>query len=142
MVNGSIPVDQTTYKDSSVTEGDTYDYRVKANNIGGDSNYSDILKVVVPPAPVPTAPLNLTVDLVTHDSVKLSWGDSSLETSYEIMRRDNGVGPFNQLGASLSANTVNYVDNTVDPDTFYEYKVVAVNSLDTADSNPVSLTTN
>ncbi len=112
-----------------MTQGETYDYRVKANNIGGDSNYSNVLNVVVPPEPVPTIPLNLTADVVTHVSISLSWDDSSLETSYQVMRRDNDAGSFNPIGSALAADTTTYVDNPLSPFTKYEYQVVAINSL-------------
>ncbi len=76
----------------------------------------------------PTVPENVKVVTVTHDTVELSWDDSEKETSYLVMRRDDGAGSFSEIG-STSVNVTSYVDSPLSALTFYEYKIIADNAV-------------
>jgi len=56
----TVGPDIVTYVDSSVNEGTTYCYRVRASNTAGDSAYSNIAGRLVP-FTIPAAPANLQV---------------------------------------------------------------------------------
>jgi hypothetical protein len=70
-------------------------------------------------------------------TVNLSWNDNSIaETAYLIQRMDNGSGIWNDIGTIASpldqVNTKGarqFADTTVQPNTEYQYRVVAQNTV-------------
>lgn len=79
-----------------------------------------------PGAQAPSAPTALSA-MGASSQVDLSWTDnSSDETGFRVERADSGSGIFASLG-TVSANTTNYADTTIVPDTLYDYRVFAFN---------------
>ncbi len=123
------------YVDTTVAEGNAYDYRVYAVNGPIASGNSNTVSVNLPAALA--APTNLVATLQAGPQVGLTWMDNATnETGFVVQRAVNG-GAFTQL-ATLGANSggvwnpggtgnVNYVDTTVLPGNTYEYRVYAVN---------------
>jgi FtsP/CotA-like multicopper oxidase with cupredoxin domain len=69
-----------------------------------------------------------------------TWGDPKNEIGYRV-ERAVGAGEFTPIATTL-ANATGYSDNTVDPVTTYNYRVVAFNAAgDSASSNIVTVTT-
>ncbi|MCX5852470.1 MAG: hypothetical protein NT072_10535 [Deltaproteobacteria bacterium] len=116
------------YTDTTVTPGNTYDYRVKAVNIAGSSAYSNTALAIVPS--LPAAPTGLTATLQTGLRVLLAWTDNATnETGFVVERALNG-GAFAQIalpGAGAGTGALNYTDTTVTPGNTYDYRVKAVN---------------
>jgi hypothetical protein len=84
---------------------------------------SDPLIVVNPPA----APTNLAAVLAFGPQITLTWTDHATnETGFVVERATNG-GAFAPIG-TVGANVVTYVDNTGQPATTYDYRVMAVNA--------------
>lgn len=108
----------TSYTDSSVTNGTTYYYVVKAANLGGTSNYSSEISTT----PL-AAPSSVTASGTTSQ-VSLSWTSVTGATSYNVYRSTISgnyvaVTPF-------TTATNGYVDTTVTNGLTYYYVVTAV----------------
>ncbi len=117
----------TSYSDTTVETNTTYWYRVRAYNVLGDSPYSNEASVSL--APPSAAPSNLTATPASSSQINLSWTDNSNnETSFKIERSTDGTN-FTQI-AQVLANTTNYRNTGLLPDTTYYYRVRASNPVD------------
>ena len=87
----------------------------------------------------PSAPRNLTVSSLTHDSVTLTWEapEDSVVESYQVLRRflddqefgDNyGYSKFVPIADDISSAETTYTDTSVEPRTRYAYRVKARNA--------------
>lgn len=96
-------------------------------------------------SPAAFSPPNLPADLrafLTHDSsIGLHWKDeSSNEVGFTIYRSVDGH-EWQEI-ATLASNHVNYMDTTVKPDSTYQYRVEAWNSVGSSGyTNPVEIVT-
>ena len=117
----------TTYRDTAVTNGETYYYYIVAVNVAGKSSPTD--EVSAKPQGPPGSPRN--VKAAAGDSyVKLEWiapsddGGSKI-TKYNIYRGTTSGGEtlWKTVGKVLT-----YTDNDVTNDRTYYYQVSAVNS--------------
>ncbi len=105
---------ETTYEDPNVNAGQTYYYKVRAHNVSGLGNFSDIVSFTV--VSTPDAPANLVTALDTSSSggstVILIWdepNDNCFGTPgcyinyYDISRSEDGMSwPFVQVIYSAS----------------------------------------
>jgi FtsP/CotA-like multicopper oxidase with cupredoxin domain/fibronectin type 3 domain-containing protein len=124
----TVGADTTSYLDTAVTAGSTYDYQVAAVNDVGTSAYSNTASVTVvePPAP-PLAPTDLEATLEDTPRVDLVWVDNSTdETGFVIERATDGVN-FSTL-TTVGADTTAYADLAVSGGNTYDYRVAAVNA--------------
>ncbi len=120
----SVGANVTSYIDSTVIQGVSYNYRISAFNIFGQSGYSNVSYVTT----ILPAPTNLDGQLFGGPpySVVLNWQESSTnELGFVIERDTEGLGSFETLD-SVAANVTFYEDtNFVNPvDTFY-YRIYA-----------------
>jgi hypothetical protein len=88
-----------TFVDSAVSQGQTYQYRVRAQNVTGavvsQSAPSNLISVDYFLA----APSGLTASIASTTRVNLSWVDNSTaEASFIVWRSDNGAAPV-QIGS-------------------------------------------
>ncbi len=122
-----------SYVDESVEPERRYVYRVVAVNAAGESPWSGYVNVDTPAVPVPAAPGGLVAVSVAHDAVTLGWddpGDGSV-TGYRVLRRDrdaDAAGVFATIAQDTGSADVSYVDESVEPQRRYVYRVVAVNA--------------
>lgn len=132
-----LPANTTEYVDPGRDPGQTYFYRVKARNQGGDSAYSNTIQVTFPP----TAPINLTAEAINDSQAALAWTDTSdTERGFELERRE-GAGPFRRI-AVIGPNVTTYLDSNLDGGVEYTYRVRAFNSGGASDySNEATVTT-
>lgn len=140
---GTTGLNVTTYADTTVSPGATYQYRVKAVNGGGTSASSNVVSVTTPSAPqVPAAPSDLTAVAFSRTRVDLAWTDNSTnETRFKIERSYNNGRTWSQI-ASVAANVTSYSDTRVGPRRTYSYRVRAYNtSGNSAYSNVATVTT-
>jgi hypothetical protein len=114
----------TSYIDSSVSQGVSYNYRVSAFNISGQSGYSNTSYITT----ILPAPSNLVGQLIGGPpySVILNWQESSNNELGFVIERDTlGYGTFETLD-TVAVNAISYEDtnfaNAVD--TFF-YRVYA-----------------
>jgi putative Ig domain-containing protein len=79
------------------------------------------------PRPAPTAPSGLVASASSPTQVALIWQDTSgVEDGFQIERRGGSSAEFSQIGV-VSANSINYADASVLPNTAYAYRVRAFN---------------
>ncbi len=129
----------TTYTDDTVAAETTYTYRIKAINKHGTSERSRWFHIDIPEAPEPEEeqsaepPARPTgvVSAVSSDLVLLSWadpGDDSI-TGYRILRRGiaDEADDFLTLAEDTGTAETSYADDTVERETSYVYRVLAIN---------------
>jgi hypothetical protein len=136
----------TTYADTTVSKGKTYQYKVDAFNSAGTSAWSTAVTVSTPlqapsllPEPdVPTlglppaAPSNLTALAVSSHQVNLSWTDNSTDATGFVIQRLEANGAWTTI-AGVDAGVTTFSDTTVKPTQTYQYRVFATNN-DTGNS--------
>jgi FtsP/CotA-like multicopper oxidase with cupredoxin domain len=115
----------TSYLDTNVTSGKVYEYQVAATNAAGTSAFAGPVTVDLTGAP-PTAPTNLTADILAATQVGLAWTDNATNETGYVVERSATAGAFVQI-ATLPADTVTYVDATVAASNTYSYRVIATN---------------
>jgi fibronectin type 3 domain-containing protein len=113
------------FRDSPLTSGATYTYRVRAIGFTGNSAYSNTVVGAAPAISAPAAPSSLVATL-SGGSVQLSWTDNSAnEDQFSIERCDGpGCSAFTVVGAA-EANITSYVDPTIVAGQSYSYRVRA-----------------
>lgn len=130
------------WTDTTVVEGQCYNYRVAAYNASGMSTYNTNGPVQACTGGPPTGTLVLTASAVSGNQVDLSWsGATGQIDGYRIQRSStSATGPWDTtFGAGPDAST--YSDLTVQPNTTYWYQVFAYNLAGELPSNVVSVTT-
>jgi fibronectin type 3 domain-containing protein len=116
-------VTATTYTDTSVTGGTTYDYEVTAVNAGGESPRSAEVSATPQVAP-PAAPTGLSAT-ASDGRVALAWSAAAGATSYNVYRSTtSGAEALWQSGVAATT----YTDTGVTNGTTYHYMVSAVNA--------------
>ena len=133
----------TTYANTGLIASTTYRYRVRAFNLGGNSDYSNEAEATTfTPPPPPTAPTNLVATAVSHSQVNLSWTDNSTdEIGFRILRcQGQGCFDFGEI-ASVGANVEAYNDVGRTEGTLYRYLVQAFNPNGGNYSNEAEATT-
>jgi glucuronoarabinoxylan endo-1,4-beta-xylanase len=134
----SLSATATTWSDTGLPGSSTYYYRVRANNNGQRSLYSNTASVSTQPG-VPAAPRGLVAGL-RRGSVPLTWNASggTPATNYNVKRSTTSGGPYTTVGASASTN---YTDSPVTNWTAYYYVVSGVNGYgESSNSLPVVVT--
>ena len=83
----------------------------------------------VTPAASIAAPLDVEVEAVSTTSVRVSWMSSGSQgvTGYDVQRRADLAGPFATVAENIGEKTgrIVWFDNSVEPDRFYGYRVIA-----------------
>ncbi len=136
-VVGATGPDVTSFTDTTLTPGETYEYRVQALGpvTGRDSPRSDAVTVVMPTAPftgtpaLPPAPSALTAQAIGPNTIELTWTDhAGDELGFRIERQvplPGSFTPFVPVGAA-PADVTSFRDGSVTPGRLHEYRVVAV----------------
>lgn len=124
----TIPVPTLYYNATGLLPGNTYDYRVRADNGAGSSAYSNIDQAVT--FNIPTAPQNLNALTFNNTSINLTWlapvsVGNGIE-NYTIERESPIGGGFAFLDNTTSTS---YPDTGLTQNTVYNYKVKAANDI-------------
>jgi len=110
--------------------GTTHKYKVKATNVTGTSSYSNEISLTLNPAVVATAATS-----ITENSFTANWNAYTNASAYKLIV--DGGTPID-----IASNLTSYNVTGVSSHSLHTYTVKAVvNSLDTLDSNSISLTT-
>ncbi len=80
----------------------------------------------------PNPPSNLMAVEVSHDRVSLTWQDNSENESSHVIQRQSNASGWSTI-ATIQANETSYTDTGLQPETNYEYRVRADNSLGASD---------
>jgi len=128
----------TDYRDEGLQPATTYVYRVSAFDDDGDEgDLSDAVQVTTEALPGPSVPDDLVAIAVGPYRIDLVWSPSESESGIEFYRvfRDG-----NELATTV--NTA-HEDSNLDPETRYQYRVLAVDILGNESdlSEPASATT-
>ncbi|ABN53656.1 MAG TPA: ferrous iron transporter A [Hungateiclostridium thermocellum] len=130
----------TSYSDTEgILPNKYYYYRITAYDENGNSASSPVYSIYTGK---PSAASNLMLEITSPTKITLNWKDSSSNESGFRIERKVDTGTFVPI-ATLPANTTSYVDNNVNPQSTYTYRVMSFNSIGDASSysNEVSCTT-
>lgn len=90
-------------------------------------------------APAPVSPTNLEVTISTTSSVQLTWEDNSDDEVGFVIERSIDLGGF-ELIDSVAFNVTDYIDNNLDVNSTYSYRVYAYNTAGNSEySNTVNV---
>jgi titin len=138
----SLSAYNTSYIDTSNIEPDTtYYYRIRAYNEGGFSTYSNEVPVTTLAGP-PKPPILSRLETISATQINIFWSDESHnETGFRVERKTGTDGSWVFI-TNTPANSTDYADKTVSPNTHYFYKVRAFNAAGNSNwSNVLSATT-
>lgn len=77
---------------------------------------------------IPAAPTDLAVPNIQMNQLTLTWTDNATtETGYQLERRELPAGAFQTIQGNLQVGATSYLDNSVLPETNYEYRLTAFN---------------
>ncbi|MCP1674570.1 fibronectin type 3 domain-containing protein [Natronocella acetinitrilica] len=110
-----------SWTDNNISYGNTYRYRVRAENADRNGSYRTG-NLVTASYPVPATPGSISTSL-NSGAMSLSWGSAANATGYEVERSVNGGGYTTvrtQSGTSWS-------DSNISPGNDYRYRVRATN---------------
>jgi len=132
----------TTYTDTGLSSGVTYNYRVAAVNSDGIGPYSSysisgttLAQTSFPP---PGRPQNLRAVAVSGSEIDLAWNAPSSSqpvTGYKIER--SGSGDFYVIVRNTNSAGTSFRDSNLSSGATYSYKVSAVNLYGTSDPSLV-----
>ena len=118
---------------TSLTAGTTYDVRVFASNLAGNSPPSEITEMTTNSLSAPGAPGTPTRSSRTRNSITIAWtapsdnGGSAI-TGYVVQHREDGTSTWTDTTVS-GGTTRTATISSLDVDTDYEFRVYAVNSV-------------
>ncbi len=147
--NGGKPVPVTAAL-TSLKLGVTYHYRIIATNSAGETTSPDQTFTTIPPALTTsyasdvtptTATLGAAINPLGHDTTYyFQYGTATCSTS-PASCTDNPAAPGEDIGSgeTLATKTLNLTE--LAPDTTYHYRIIAINSLGTAEGIEHSITT-
>jgi hypothetical protein len=118
----------TKYGVSGLEYNKSYFWRVKAYNVGGESDYSTAFKFTT--LDTVLAPSPISAIAISVDSVLVEWQDNSNnETGFVLERRKVESGSTFAIVANLGANIISYKDAGLTENTLYEYRIKAVKGI-------------
>lgn len=134
-------ITNTSYVDSTVSNGTTYYYSVQALNAYDHTSSDNTPSAAVPNPSITTPPGAFAMIAPTYatNGVTITWNGAENATSYSLLR-GTSAGSMASIISNLTSTS--YIDATSLPSTTYYYSVTAsnANGSTTADA-PVSITT-
>lgn len=118
----SVNLSVLSYDYNSAIASTSYEYRVRANNDIGSSDYSATQTLNTDPIPAPNTPTGLTASNVTENSFSLSWNNMEFADNYDLqVREQGGVWEY------YSTSTTDFDYTSAIAETTYEFQVRATN---------------
>ncbi len=135
----TVSADVTAFTDPGRTADTTYAYRVRAFNGFGFSGYTNTASARTQPTALPSAPTSLTATAASATRVVVAWTDTSTNETGFTVQRCTGSRCTNFVSlATVGANAVSYVDETVLASTSYRYRVRADSSVGPSAWSPIA----
>jgi len=122
-VRDTVGPNVEAYSDTGLTPGTTYHYRVRAQNAGGSSAYSNTASGTATSV-TPAAPTALSATAASSTLITLAWTDNATDESGTLVERSLDGTNWATV-ATLAPNTQTYDDDTVDAGETYYYRVRA-----------------
>jgi hypothetical protein len=116
-------VSGTTYADSSALGDVAYTYRIRAEDSGSFSGYSNMAQLITPAS----APTNLAATPFSDTEIELSWTAPPAAQDLIVQDSTNGGTTWSQV-AQLSASANAGAVTGLSPSTAYTFEVLAYNS--------------
>jgi hypothetical protein len=120
-----------TFTDLLIAPGDTYIYRVSAQNVAGTAGPADSAPVAIPAVPALPSAFVATNGVSSGNarSVVLTWTDNATnETGYTVQRATNSSFTGNTLNSvTVTADTVTLTQTGLSRNTGYYYRIRANN---------------
>lgn len=133
----AIAANTVSYEDKTMPTGATVSYRLRAFNAGGNSPYTTVVTVEVPPSP-PAAPTGLVATVLSNEAIRLNWQDNAdNESGYAVHVRVGTTGDFAQA-ATLPAGSVTTIVEDLAPSTTYQFQVYALRAPTLSDPSNVA----
>jgi uncharacterized protein len=134
----SVGANATTFASTGLRSSTNYEYRVRAYNGSGTSDYSN---TVAARTAAPAAPASLAASVASNSQINLTWRDNSNNESGFRIERRIGTGAWSQI-ATVGPNVTRFASTGLRSRTTYGYRVRAYNGIGTsAYSNVVSAQT-
>lgn len=132
----------TTFSNTGLTASTTYHYRVRAENTGGNSSFSNTANATTLPT-APAAPSGLTATAISSSQINLTWTDNSNNEANFRIERSTDAGSTWAFLVDANANAINYSNTGLTALTTYHYRVRAENAGGNSSfSNIANATTN
>ncbi len=132
--------DQTSYSDFGLNEFVTYYYKVRAYNSYGPSGFSNEVNTNGPTGR--DAPTNLHAEALGASVVHLTWVDNSTkENGFLVERKNLSAGEDWVQVTVLPPNSIEYINEGLEKNTTYQYRVAAILPSSFAYSNETTVTT-
>ncbi len=131
----SVSGTTSSYTDTNVQSSSSYDYWIVAENGYGTTASSIITVKTADPPPPPPPPSNVTISEGTIDYKNVTVTFSATNANSIKLYKDGNVI------ATLPGTATSFTDNSVQPDTTYQYWIVAENNQGTAASNIITVKT-
>jgi titin len=124
----SVSTNVISYSDTGLLPGMMYWYRVRGYNTVGNSDYSNVASIMIPP--LPAAPTGLATNAVSSSQMVLTWIDNANnEDGFQLERASDiggSPGTWMQI-ATAGSNIVAFTDIGLSEDTKLWYRVRAYN---------------
>ena len=125
----NLPINTVNFTDDGLPAGASFEYRVFAVNTIGNSPSSNNAGGTTFPN-IPNTPTNLIASTQSSSSIKLDWQDNSNdEYNFILSRRSISNGnPNPWFNISIPFNLRTYINNNLNPNVLYEFRILANNS--------------
>jgi len=129
---GTVPVGQTTFRDTGLSPNTPYIYFVIARGVSGQSLPSNSLSVITPPAGGSTAnpPRIFLINSNGIDTLRIAWDeppDTSIITTYRIERRDI-TDPIMRMVGTVPVGTTTFSNSGLQQSITYTYRVISIDT--------------
>ena len=128
----------TAYTDTGLSPSTKYYYRVRAENVAGNSGYATYTYTTS--NGIPDAPSGLTASSISSNKVVLTWADNSIDESLFRVERSLNGSTYTSIGTT-AANVATYSDSGLAASTLYYYRVRAENKYGNSAYTTYSVTT-
>lgn len=126
---------QLGYGDQGLPPDTPYEYRIRAHNAAGFSDYSNVApaRTLLDPPAIPSGVLAPAVD-GTSTQIRVTWNEPTsggAPASYELFYRLQGANTFDPLG-TIAGPALQYIATGLLPSTAYEFRLRASNATATS----------
>ena len=134
----TLEPNRTYYKDTGLTKGQKYWYRVRAKQGANYSDYSD--EVSATTISEPSGPSNLAAGAESDEKIRLTWNGVDNETGYKIEKSENEGSSWEEI-AVIGADIEEFLVTGLSPNTRYDFRIRAYNAAGNSSYSNTAYTT-